>query len=162
MRKLTKTDIVFIAGLALSLAALFVSIGVFSSAKGGLSKVKAKHAEISSLRDEYAPLKRRVSMLESRKNLTRVEGVVGAVDKIFEPIGLKNKVKSVKPLGAKEASEEKAEVTIQAVDMNEMVNILYKIEYAPMLIIVRKVSLSTSFENPKLLNMTITLSLITG
>lgn len=162
MRKLTRADMFFMAGLALSLAALLVSIGYFSSAKRGLSRAKAKHAEIISLRDEYSPLKRRVSTLESRKSLTRVEGVVEAVDKIFEPLGLKGKIKSVKPIGAKEASEEKAEVTVQGVDMNEMVNILYKMEYAPMLIVVRKVGLSTSFENPKLLNMTITLSLITG
>jgi hypothetical protein len=44
--------------------------------------------------------------------------------------------------------------------MNEMVNVLYSIENAPMLLVIKKINIKTSFENPELLNITMTLSLV--
>ena len=70
---------------------------------------------------------------------------------------------SVKSTGTREkkyASEEEAEVSVERVTMNEMVNILYRIENAPMILSVRKTSIKTSFDNPSLLNITMTVGLI--
>ena len=44
--------------------------------------------------------------------------------------------------------------------MNEMVNMLYKIENAPMALSLKRVNIRTAFEDPALLNISMTLSLI--
>lgn len=158
---LSRAEMLMAGALVITLIAASVSFGVYSSARARHERARARLAEINALRNELQPIKQRVAGLESRKSLTKVQGIVDAVEKVFEPIGLKGKVKSVKPLGTKTASEERAEVAIEGVNMNEMVNMLYSIENAPMLFIIRKTAISTSFENPELLNVSLTLSLIT-
>lgn len=113
-----------------------------------------------ALKDEFLSLRRKVKLVEGRKHLANVKGIVEAVDQVFNPLGLKEKVQSVKPLTTKDKNEEKAEVEIKGVDLNEMVNILYNVENSPMLLVIRKMSLKASFENPDKLNMTLTLSLV--
>lgn len=161
IKGLNKAEAILIGCLIASLAGVFVSFGVYSSSKTRYERAKSRLAQMTSLRDELQPVRQRVASLESRKGLTKAQGIVDAVGKVIEPLGLKAKVKSIKPVGVKEASEERAEVAIEKVSMNEMVNILYAVENAPMLFIIRKTTVSTSFENPELLNVTITLSLVT-
>jgi hypothetical protein len=115
------------------------------------------------LANEYAGLKTTVDSVEGKKSLTKVEGIVQAVDEVFKSIGLSQRVKSVKSTGTRErkfASEEEADVSVEKVTMNEMVNILYRIETAPMILSVKKTSIKMSFDNPSLLNVTMTVSLI--
>jgi hypothetical protein len=76
---------------------------------------------------------------------------------------LKQKVKSVKPTATREikdAVEEEAEVLVEKADMNEVINILYKIETAPFALSMRKATIKTSFENPSYLTITMTIALI--
>jgi hypothetical protein len=42
--------------------------------------------------------------------------------------------------------------------MNEMVNIFYTIEHSPMVLTVEKATVKKSFEDPELLNISLTLS----
>lgn len=147
-------------GVLASLIVLAVLVGVHSSAKGRLKSYRAARNELLMLRDGYLSLRGKIDALERKRNLTRVQGIIQAVDQVAVPLGLKDKVKSVKPLGSDNPGEEKAEVTLQAVNMNEMANFLYAIENSPMLLLIRKVSLKTSFENPEMLNIAMTLSLM--
>jgi hypothetical protein len=76
---------------------------------------------------------------------------------------LSQKVKSVKSTEARDrkyAVEEEAEVELEKVNMNEMTNIFYRIENGPFLLSVRKSDIKTNFENPALLNITMTVDLI--
>ena len=150
-------------GFAVSVVLCILALNVSSSLKDDLRNLKAVQREFLALKDEFLSLKNRINAVEERKSLTKVEGIVQAVDEIFLPLGLKNKVKSVKPTGTKELKdsiEEEAEVLVEKVDMNEMVNIFYKIENAPMIISIKKATIKTSFENPALLNIVMTISLV--
>jgi hypothetical protein len=78
-------------------------------------------------------------------------------------MGLNQKVKSVKSIGVREKKygiEEEAELQIEKVNMNEVTNILYRIENAPMVLSIKKATIKTSFDNPSLLNITMTIGLI--
>lgn len=133
------------------------------SLKSDLRNLKAQHKELLFLKDEFLSLKNRIDTVEGKKSLAKVEGIVQAVDEVFLPLGLKSKVKSVKPTGTKDlkdAIEEEAEVRIEKVDMNEMVNIFHKIENLPMILSIRKTTIKTSFENPVLLDITMTIALV--
>jgi hypothetical protein len=145
----------------LASAVLFVSmLGLLSSAKGKLSSLESARAEMRELGAEYAALGLKVGALEKKRGLTRIKGIVEAVDGVFEPLGLKEKVESVKPIGSDDPLEERAEVTVEGVSMNEMVNFLYSIENSPMLLLIRKIEVKTSYMKPERLNITLTLTFL--
>lgn len=129
-----------------------------SSAKTRLAFLKIQHQEILGMKNEFLSVRERVKEFEGRKSLSRVAGILEAVDQVLAPIGLKGRVKSLKRLDAK-GTEEKAELNLKGLNMNETVNVLFSFENAPMPLVIRKVELETSFQSPEHLDMTITLSL---
>jgi general secretion pathway protein M len=126
--------------------------------------LRTRQEELSLLKTEFQRLKGAVSSFEGKKSLMKVEGIVQAVDEVFGALGLNQKVKSVKPMGTRDkkyAVEEEAEVQVEKVSMNELVNIFYKIENVPLTLTIKKTVIKTSFDTPGLLNLTITVGLIT-
>lgn len=151
------------AALAAAVFICVVLVIMSASLRKERDSLKVQQKEMSALRDEYLELKGSVGAVEDRQTLTKVAGVVQGVEEIFKSIGLSQKVKSVKSAGARDqrfGTEEEAEVVVEKVNMNELVNILYKLENAPMALTVRKASMRTTFENPALLNLTLTVGLI--
>jgi general secretion pathway protein M len=150
-------------GIAVSVILCILLINVSLSSKNDLVNLKAQQKELLSIKDEFLSLKNRIDTVENKKSLTKIEGIVQAADEVFMPLGLKRKVKSVKPTGTKdlkETIEEEAEIQVEKVDMNEMVNIFHKIENLPMILSIKKTTIKTSFENPTLLDITMTIALV--
>jgi hypothetical protein len=142
---------------------VLVSLNVIASQKKELELLREQAGEMLVLKNEFLGLREKILQVEHRKSLTNVQGIVQAVDDIFGPLGLKDNVKSVKPGGSREMTdgiEEGADVHLEKVSMNEMVNIFYRIENVPMIITVKKAVIKKSFENPELLNISLDLSLI--
>lgn len=165
MRELLKDKrfLSVLSGLVVFVIVLALGINLLSSERRELKLLKERQKEMVMLKDEFLLLKQRIDVVESKKNLSNVEGVVQAVDEAFHSIGLKDKVKTVKSTGRrdiKEGFEEEAELQIEKVSMNEMVNIFHKIENAPMVLTIKKAMIKKSFENPELLNITLTLSFL--
>jgi predicted RND superfamily exporter protein len=145
----------------LILAAL--GVNMLSSQKKELHQLQEQRKEMALLRDEFLSLQQKIQTVENRKNLTNMQGVLQAVDEVFSSLGLKDKVKSVKNTGKKETKdgiEEDADVSVEKVTMNEMVNIFYRIDHAPMILTVKKVTVKQSFDNPELMNITLILSFL--
>lgn len=142
---------------------VIVSLNVIASQKNELELLREQTGEMLVLKNEFLGLREKILQVEHRKSLTNVQGIVQAVDEIFGPLGLKDKVKSVKSGGSREMTdgiEEGADVHLEKVSMNEMVNIFYRIENVPMIITVKKAVIKKSFENPELLDISLDLSLI--
>lgn len=140
-----------------------LGINLLSAERRELKLLKEQRKEMLTLKEEFILLKQRVDAVESKKKLSSVQGIVQAVDEVFLPLGLKDKVKTVKLTGereTKEGFEEEADIYIEKVSMNEMVNIFYKIRNAPMALTIKKAGIKKSFENPELLNLTLTLSFL--
>jgi hypothetical protein len=153
----------FGAGVAASLLLCAFLFNFMLTLKEENSNLKASQKELALLKDDYLVLQAKVGAVEGKKTVADVKGVVQAVDTVFRSLGLNEKVKSVKTTGSREGKygiEEEAEVQVEKVDMNEMVNIFYKLENAPMVLSVKKTVVKTTFEDPTLLNITMTLSLI--
>lgn len=145
------------------LAVCAVLIGVMLSSERTLGNLRDQRKELSLLRGEYLALKGRVDAVEGKKALVKVKGIVQAIDELLLPMGLKQKIKSVKPTAVqelKDATEETAEVQIERVDVNEAVNIFFGIENAPMALAVKKTTVKSSFDSPAHLNITMVLALI--
>jgi hypothetical protein len=149
---------------AVAFVILFISMTHMSLAlKKDNAYLKARQRDMLSLSEEFLALKSVIDSAESRKSLSKVEGIMQAVDEMFRSVGLSEKVKSVKSGGTVEKKygfEEEADIQIEKVSMNEMVNIFYKIESAPMALSIKKATVKTSFENPALLNVSMTLGFI--
>jgi hypothetical protein len=158
-----KKAIYLIAGLIGFITVLTILTSLLSAGRRELGMLKDQRKEMTALRGEYLSLREKVDLVEGKKNLSRVEGVVQAVDEVFSSIGLKNKVKTVKSTGEKEIMdgfEEDADVNLEKVTMNEMINIFYRIENAPMVLTVKKAVVKKSFENPQLLNISLSVSFL--
>jgi hypothetical protein len=143
------------------LAVLLVNASL--SLKRERSSLREQRKEILALREEYLSLQSSLNATENRKTTAKPGGIVQSVDELFSSMGLNQKVKSVKSTEARDrkyAVEEEALVEIEKVTMNEMTNIFYRIENGPFLLSVRKATIKTSFENPTLLNITMTVDLI--
>ena len=165
MRELLKDKrLIYISsGLILFVVIAVYGINLLSSERRELKLLNDQRKEMLILKDEYVSLKKRVDSAESRKDLSSAQGIVQAVDEVFQSTGLKDKVKTVKSTNRrdmKEGTEEEAELLIEKVSMNEMVNIFYKIENAPMILTIKKAAIKKSFENPELLNVSLTLSFL--
>jgi general secretion pathway protein M len=149
------------AGVVIVIIAVTLAVGQLSAERKELKLLTEQRKEMLGLKDEFLSLRERVSGVEGKKNLTNVQGAVQAVDEVFSSAGLKDKLKTVKASGKREVKdgfEEEADITIEKVSMNEMVNIFYRIENAPMILTIRKATIKKSFENPELLNISLVLS----
>lgn len=125
-----------------------------------LQKTRLKEARL--LRIEYMTLRERINSFEQRKALTKTEGVIQAAGSLISLPGIKDKVKTVKTAGNKtitNGTEERVEVRLERLSLNEMVNLLYRAENPAMTLSVKQVSIKKSFEKPDLLDLNLTLSL---
>jgi len=139
------------------------AVNLLSSERKELKLLKEHRKEMLSLKHEFTTLRQKIDALEMKKDLSHIEGIMEAIDDIFSSLGLKDKLKTVKSSGTrevKEGFEEEADIYIEKVTMNEMVNIFYAIENTPMVLIMKKATIKKSFEDPKLLNISLTLSFL--
>lgn len=108
-------------------------------------------------------IKSRIDAAEKKQSAMSKTGITNIVTDIFTSLGIKGKVKSIKGLSSRQMagniSEESAEIYIEKVTMNEMVNIFYKIETTPVIVSIKKATIKKSFDKPELLDITITLAL---
>lgn len=163
MKLRTDRRTITLSVLAALVVACVIMWSLYSSARKAHAALAAQRIELLALKQHFVGLKAGVDAVESKKTLTNVKGIAQAVDEVFRSIGLSDKVKSVKSSGVKEeeyGSEEEAEVQVDKVSMNEMANIFYKIENAPMILTIRRTTVKTSFDDPTLLNISMTVTLV--
>ncbi|MEW6570055.1 MAG: hypothetical protein AB1390_02595 [Nitrospirota bacterium] len=158
-----KKLIYILPGLAFAIFLLILAEHKIADGKKQINSLRQQYEEMMILQNEFLSLKRKIDVVERKKNLSNVQGVGQAVEEVFLSIGLKDKIKALKSTTRRETMEgveEEADVSIEKVDMNELVNIFYRIENAPMILTVKKVTIKKSFEDPELLNVSLVLSFL--
>jgi hypothetical protein len=118
-------------------------------------------AEMELLTDKLVHLQDLVESKEKKIGLTEVAGVVPALEQMLNSLGIE--AKTIKPLEKKmirEFSEEEAELHVEKVDLNRIVNLLYRIENSPVPLKIKNTSVRTTFENPDQFFLHLTVSLI--
>lgn len=91
------------------------------------------------------------------------ESPIIILEEIGKRTGVKEKITTLKPLEEKMKKgyrERGVEMRIDGIDLNQLINLLYKIENHKALLIVKGFSMKNRFDNPDLLDITINLSLI--
>lgn len=152
-----------IAGLVVFIILISVALTFLANERKDLIRLREQRKEMLALKDALLLLSGKVQAVETKKGLSNVQGVAQAVDEVFSSVGLRDRVKTVKSTGKRETRdgfEEEADVYVEKVTMNEMVNIFYRMRNAPMVLTVKKVTIKKSFENPELLNISLILSFL--
>ncbi len=150
---------------AIVLAAVFAFI-TFVSANNlerKNDKLRKQFKELQALKEELINIKYIVDSKEKKIGLTDVKSVVSALEQTLNSLGLEAKV--IKSLGKKkikEFTEEDAELEIENIDLNKIVNLLYKIENSPVPMKIKTTTIRTTFENPDIFVLNMTASLISN
>lgn len=159
MNRLSRSTVVAICAIVLALAAAAYSVRSASFAESRLDALKSQNKEILTMGAEVAALRAKLGAFEKRRRLTRVRGMEQAADEVLGSLGLRDRLDSLKRLESSEEAE-RAELRLKEIDMNEMVNILYSLENAPMPLVIKKVEMKTAFDTPGKLKMAVTLALL--
>jgi Glu-tRNA(Gln) amidotransferase subunit E-like FAD-binding protein len=123
--------------------------------------LKTRLAEFQSLAGEVIRIKNFVESKEKKIDLGRTASAVSTLEQILKTLGLEAKV--IKPLEKKKIDgfiEENAELEIQDIDLNSIVNLFYKIDNSPIPMKINNVVIKTSFEDPEKFILKLTISLI--
>ena len=146
--------------MAVTIFIITMSIIVGDKEKKNMA-LKNQLTEINSLSEGLLQIKSIVSSKEKKIGLTNSTGVVSSLEQILKQLGIEASV--IKPLEkrhVKEFVEQDVELEIKDIDLNSIVNFIYRIENAPQPIKVKSTLIKTSFENPDRFILKLTASLI--
>lgn len=152
-------------GIGLAVALLLV-VG-YVSASGAINGLARKRVsreadlvELMMLKQRYQTLKKESERLTNRLATLKAEDSPG---RIVEEAGFKGKPVQIRPLKGESRGallEEAAEVKIDGLTANELVNLLHRLEKGAKPVILKKLLVKSRFDDPAKLDTTLTVSLI--
>ncbi|MBI5048563.1 MAG: hypothetical protein HZB54_06425 [Deltaproteobacteria bacterium] len=152
----------YLTGLAVVFA-LIISVVAAVKWVGSVEKmVSLKKQELirfNNVREEYLKLKKKAGMetIEKKIYAPQTEGSTGAIiQEIGRGIGIKDKISSFKPVEEKIEEgyvKNGVEVKVNGINLNQLVNLLYKIENHKNLLLIKSISIDARFDNPALLDI---------
>ncbi len=160
---LSLRDKVVLLLLVLMIIALPLLLYFSNTQKEEVSRVRSKIAEFYALEQEYLELKTQIEGFVKRGGLVRPKGILEETHNIFDSIGIKKNIRSTKGLGGREIQdgylEDSIEIIAEGLTMNELVNLFYRLDKAPMMLSVKSFSIKRSFDNPEHIHLQINLSI---
>ena len=145
---------------------LFLAI-LFSTANDRIGRLKKKLAareadiaEMLVLKQRYLEANAVSQKLANRLTATRADDTPA---RIIEEIGIKGKGSQIKPLKGEERGgylEDAAEVKMDGLTLNEVVNLLFRLEKGTRPVVIKKALLKTRFDDPARLDLTLTITLL--
>lgn len=132
--------------------------------KKSVSAGRRDIARMELLKAEYLEKKAAFDSVAG-KAVPSGESPVAAVEEMAKRTGIKGKITSIKPLEDRTAdgyTDRSVEVKLEGVDMNQLVNFLYRAEHGGRLVIIRGLSIKERFEDRDLVDVTLRASVVTG
>ena len=149
------------------IAALLLLAIVYSALHDRIVRLEKKRVSREADLTEMMLLKQRhreasagAQKLSNRLSAVTVED---SVAKLIEEIGITGKSSQIKPLKGEERPgfvEDAAEVKIEGLSANEMVNLLHRLEKGTKPLVMKKLLVKTRFDDPAKLDVTLTVALI--
>jgi general secretion pathway protein M len=150
-------------GIALILLLAIVYTSVTGAISGLSRKRVAREAdlmELMLLKQRYLNLKKESERLANRLAAVKADDSPG---RVMEEAGFKGKPVQIRPLKGEERGglqEEQAEMKLEGLTANELVNLLHRLEKGSKPVILKKLLVKTRFDDPAKLDVTLTLALI--
>jgi general secretion pathway protein M len=140
---------------------------VYTTATGAISGLSRKRVareadlmELMLLKQRYLNLKKESERLANRLATVKTDDSPG---RVMEEAGFKGKPVQIRPLKGEERGglqEEQAEMKIEGLTANELVNLLHRLEKGAKPVILKKLLVKSRFDDPAKLDVTLTLALI--
>ena len=157
---------------------LFVSAGIFvllfiavlvlqasvNNAQKRLALMESVYTEMKGNRAELISMAEETKALKARAVESKNRNFVSEIEKTAAELGLSKGLKKINFVTHREDGRFRAddyELKIEGVDINTAVNFIFRISNTGVLLKVRKCSMTVSFENPSLLNISLLVSHIT-
>ncbi len=144
--------------LIIIFAAGFVSLKIVSKR---YEETRKRLDEFMKLMDEYESLKMRIDFLERRLSSGMSSSLIEEADRIINSKGLKERLRSIKPVSRKDAMGmviEEGEVNLERLRMNEFLNLVYQFSEGGSPLRIKKISVKRVFDNMELLDVSILVS----
>lgn len=164
MNKEKKKLFVFAGIFALLIVAAFVLQASVNNAQKRLVLMGSVYAEMSGNKTALVSMSEETKALKARALENKNVNFVSEIEKTAAEFGLSKGLKKINFITHREEGRFKAddyELKIEGVDINTAVNFIYRISNTGVLAKVKKCSMSVSFENPSLLNISLLVSHIT-
>jgi general secretion pathway protein M len=147
-------------------ALLFLAI-LYSALHDQITKLERKRVSREAALTEMMLLKQRHREASSgAQKLSNRLSAVTADDspaKLFEEIGIKGKSSQIKPLKGEDRPgylEDAAEIRIEGLSANEMVNLLHRLEKGAKPVVIKKANLKTRYDDPAKLDVALNIALL--
>lgn len=148
--------------------ALLLSLAIiFSMANDRIGRLKkqlaAREAEVAEmlvLKQRYQQANAVARKLANRLEATRTDD---SPARIIDEIGIKGKGSQIKPLKGEDRGgylEDAAEVKIDGLTLNEVVNLLFRLEKGTRPVVIKKALLKSRYDDPARLDLTLTIALL--
>ena len=139
----------------------------WSALSAKVQALEKKRASREMVLKELLPLK--MAYLTARQSADQLSGRIASLRpddspaKIIDDIGIKGKAVKIVPLKGEERSgftEDVADIRIDALTLNEAVNLLYRLEKGSRPLVIKKCNLRVRFDDPSRCDLTLILALL--
>lgn len=164
MNKEKKKLFVFAGIFVLLFVAVFVLQASVNNVQKRLALMESVYTEMSGNKAALISMSEETKALKARAAESKSGNFVSEMEKTAAEFGLSKGLKKINFITHREDGRFKAddyELKIEGVDINTAVNFIYRISNTGVLVKVKKCSMSVSFENPSLLNISLLVSHIT-
>ena len=160
-----KTNVLYLAGfvVGVSLSIIMTNKWIDNMEK----KVSLKRQELAAFNDIKRDYLREKTWSEAMERKLFVPHAGKSSDAIiqgiFRGIGIEDKVASFKPFMeemGKDYVKQGSEIKINKINLNQFVNLVYKIENHKNLLLIKSISLDSRFDNPAIFDITIQVILL--
>ena len=160
-----KTNVLYLAGfvVVVSLSIIMTNKWIDNMEK----KVSLKRQELAAFNDIKRDYLREKAWSEAMERKLFVPHAGKSSDAIiqgiFRGIGIEDKVASFKPFMeemGKDYVKQGSEIKINKINLNQFVNLVYKIENHKNLLLIKSISLDSRFDNPAIFDITIQVILL--
>ena len=153
--------------MGIGIAMLLSLAIIFSMANDRIGRLKkqlaAREAEVAEmlvLKQRYQQANAVAGKLANRLEATRADD---SPARIIDEIGIKGKGSQIKPLKGEDRGgylEDAAEVKIDGLTLNEVVNLLFRLEKGTRPVVIKKALLKSRYDDPARLDLTLTIALL--
>jgi len=153
----------FIAIAVIMLGLLVTVIYSDLRKRARLSRILRQHDEMVSVAHELSSYGFHVKAIEDRMALAEKDQLPLIVERLVSGMGMKDKLQSVKPFGGgaeAEYSVQEAEVVMEKLTMNEVVNLLYGVYTFPAGLFATSVEMKRDFSSGNLIDIDMSLKLV--
>ncbi|MGE5893251.1 MAG: hypothetical protein ACM34I_04285 [bacterium] len=152
-----------VAVVLVLVAVLLVLLSADLRSKGKYRAALTQRQEMAVLAEQYGVMRSHVDRVEHRIGLSKAESITIAVENLFGGMGLKRNLKSVKPFGGGTSEQyeiQEAEITVDKLTLNELVNVLHAVYTVPAGLFVTSAEFKRDFSERSRINARISLKLI--